>query len=190
MSFFFGGSSKSSTKQEVDQIFSAINGIEESQQAKIVTNITLSENDIHGYYKLNILDFFTEQYANVRPKCLEIILNNYNDNLTESIDVYYLHTPIRDDDLDINKLSQFANHFQFTKKTTIKNPQPYLTYCQVNEDGEVMDVDISQTTNVNLVPNRTPFMSLGALIFQLNRKSGGDVTLEMTVNLTFTIKKL
>ena len=52
MSFFFGGSSKSSTKQEVDQIFSAINGIEESQQAKIVTNITLSENDIHGYYKL------------------------------------------------------------------------------------------------------------------------------------------
>ena len=65
-----------------------------------------------------------------------------------------------------------------------------MTYCQVNEDGEVMDVDISQTTNVNLVPGRTPFMSLGALIFQLNRKSGGDVTLEMTINLTFTIKKL
>ena len=190
MSFLFGGSSKSTTKEEIDQVFSAINGIEDSQQAKFVTSFTLSDNDLHGYYKLNILDFFTEQYANVRPKSLEIVLNNYNDNITEGVDVYYLHTPIRDEDLDVNKLSQFANHFQFTKKTTIKNPQPYLTFCQLGDEGEIVDVDISQTTNVNLVPGRTPFMSLGALIFQLNRKSGGDVTIEMTVTMTYTIKKL
>jgi len=190
MSFLFGGSSKSTTKEEIDQVFQAINGIEESQQAKFVTNLTLSGNDLHGYYKLNVLDFFTDQYANVRPKNLEIVLNNYNEDMVENVDVYYLHTPIRDEDLDVTKLSQFANHFQFVKKTTIKNPQPYLTFCQVSDEGEITDVDISQTTNVNLVPGRTPFMSLGALIFQLNRRNSGDVTIEMTVTMTYTIKKL
>lgn len=189
MSFLFGGNSKRSTKQEVDQIFSAINGIEDSQQTKLVTNLTLNTNEIHGYYKINILDFFPEQYANVRPRNFEIILNNNNDNLTENVDVWYLHTPLRDNDLDVNKLSQFSNHVQFTKKTTIKNPQPYLTFCQTSEDGEILDIDISQSTNVNLIPGRSPFISLGALIFQLNRKSQGDVTIEMTINLTYSIKK-
>lgn len=189
MAFLFGGSSKRSTKQEIDQVFSAINGIEDSQQAKIVTNLTLNGNEIHGYYKMNILDFFPEQYANVRPRSFEITLNNYNETVAENVDVWYLHTPLRDDDLDVNKLSQFSNHVQFTKKTIIKNPQPYLTFCQTGENGEITDIDISQSTNVNLVPGRSPFVSLGALIFQLNRKSQGDVTIEMTITLTYTIKK-
>ncbi len=189
MSFLFGGSSKQSTKREIDQVFSAINGIEDSQQAKIVTNLTLNGNEIHGYYKLNILDFFTEQYANVRPRNLEITLNNYNESLVENIDVWYLHTPLCDSDLDISKLSQFSNHVQFTKKTIIKNPQPYLTFCQINEDGEIQDIDISQSTNVNLIPGRSPFVSLGALIIQLNRKNTGDITIEMSITLTHTIKK-
>lgn len=189
MSFLFGGNSKKSTKQEIDQIFSVINGIEDSQQAKMVTNLTLNDNEIHGYYKLNILDFFTEQYANVRPRSFDIILKNYNESLVENIDVWYLHTPLKDSDLDVNKLSQFSNRVQFTKGATIKNPQPYLTFCQISEDGEILDIDISQTTNVNLIPGRSPFVSLGALIFQLNRKSQGDVTIEMTTTLTYTLKK-
>ena len=57
------------------------------------------------------------------------------------------------------------------------------------EEGNIIDVDISQSTNVNLLPDRSPFMSLGALIFQLNRKTSGTVTLELTINLVYTIKK-
>lgn len=186
MSFLFG---KQSTKQQIDSVFSAINGIEDSQQAKFVTKLTLNSSEIYGYYKINILDFFAEQYANVRPRSFEIQLTNYNESLTESVEVWYLHTPLCDADLDLTKLSQFTNHTQFTKKTTIQNPQPYLTFCQTNEEGEIVDIDISQSTNVNLVPGRSPFISLGALIFQLNRKTEGDVTLEMTINLTYTIRK-
>lgn len=188
MSFLFGGSS-SSSKQEIDSVFSAIQGIEDSQQAKIVKTIPLANADIHAYYKMNLLEMFEPQYANVRPKSLEIIINNYNSDLVENIDVWYLHTPLRDDDLDISKLSHLSNHVQFTKKTIIKNPQPYMTYCQTDEEGNITDVDISQSTNVNLIPDRSPFMSLGALIFQLNRKTSGTITLELTINLVYTIKK-
>lgn len=189
MSFFFGSSSKQSTKQEIDQVFSAIQGIEDSQQAKIVKTITFDTTDIHAYYKLNLLEMLEPQYANVRPKALEIIINNYNSDLTETIDVWYLHTPLRDEDLDVSKLSHFSNHVQFNKKTTIKNPQPYLTYCQTNDEGDIIDVDISQSTNVNLLPDRAPFMALGALIFQLNRITSGEITLELTINLMYSIKK-
>ena len=188
MSFLFGGSS-SSSKQEIDSVFSAIQGIEDSQQAKVVKTIPLANVDIHAYYKLNLLEMFEPQYANVRPKSLEIIINNYNSDLVENVDVWYLHTPLRDDDLDVAKLSHLSNHVQFTKKTTIKNPQPYMTYCQTDEEGNITDIDISQSTNVNLLPDRSPFMSLGALIFQLNRKTSGTVTLELTINLVYTIKK-
>lgn len=190
MSFLFGGgNSKEITKNDVDQIFSVVQGIEDSQVSKIVTNLTFDDTDIHGYYKLNILDFFSKQYANIRPRNFEITVNNYNENLVENIDIYYLHTPIKDSDLDYNKLSEFSNHIQFTKKTTIKNPQPYLTFCQLNDDGEIVDVDISQTTNFNLLPDRDIFMSLGALIFQINRKTSGKITLELTINLNYSIKK-
>ena len=119
MSFLFGGSS-SSSKQEIDSVFSAIQGIEDSQQAKVVKTIPLANVDIHAYYKLNLLEMFEPQYANVRPKSLEIIINNYNSDLVENVDVWYLHTPLRDDDLDVAKLSHLSNHVQFTKKTAIK----------------------------------------------------------------------
>ena len=82
MSFLFGGSS-SSSKQEIDSVFSAIQGIEDSQQAKIVKTIPLANADIHAYYKMNLLEMFEPQYANVRPKSLEIIINNYNSDLVE-----------------------------------------------------------------------------------------------------------
>lgn len=195
MSFFFGGNKqevkedKPTMEQEVEQIFSAIQGIEEAQVAKMTNTITLEDKDIHGYYKININDFFTNLYANVRPKSLEISIVNYNDSLTENVDVYYLHTPLKDASIDTNKLSTFSNHVTFTKKAIIKNPQPYLTFCQVNENGEVVDVDISQTTNINISPDNSPFMSLGALIIQLNRTTTGNVTLEITASLTYSIKK-
>lgn len=188
MSFLFGSSS-SSSKQEIDSVFSAIQGIEESQKAKMVKTITFLSNDIHAYYKINLMEMFEPQYANVRPKALEIIINNYNPEQTENIDVWYLHTPLCDDALDVSKLSHFSNHVQFTKKTTIKNPQPYMTYCQLDDDGNITDIDISQSTNVNLIPDRSPFMALGALIFQLNRKTSAEITLEVTFNLVYTIKK-
>ena len=195
MSFLFGGSKqevkedKPTMEQEVEQILSAIQGIEDAQVAKMTTTITLDGNDIHGYYKININDFFSNLYANVRPKNLEISIVNYNDNLTQSVDAYYLHTPLKDASIDTNKLSMFSNHITFTKKAVIKNPQPYLTFCQINENGEVIDVDISQTTNINISPDNSPFMSLGALIFQLNRNTSGSVTLELTTSLTYSIKK-
>lgn len=190
MSFLFGGNSdKQSTKQDVDNILSIINGKDETEVAKIVTTITLPTTEIHGYYKINLLDFFSNVYANVRPRSFEINIQNYNTDLTDNIDVYYIHTPIPDDDLDINKLSQFTNHVQFNQKTTIKNTQPYMTYCQTDDECNITDIDISQSTNVNLIPNRSPFMALGALIFQLNRKTVGDVTLELTINLNYTMKK-
>lgn len=195
MSFFFGGNKqevkddKINMEQEVEQIFSAIQGIEDAQVAKMTTTITLEGNDIHGYYKINISDMFNNLYANIRPKNLEISIVNYNDSLTENVDVYYLHTPLKDASIDTNKLSMFSNHVTFTKKALIKNPQPYLTFCQVNENGEVIDVDISQTTNINISPDNSPFMSLGALIFQLKRNTTGNVTLELTTNLTYSIKK-
>ena len=195
MSFFFGGNKqevkddKINMEQEVEQIFSAIQGIEDAQVAKMTTTITFEGNDIHGYYKINISDMFNNLYANIRPKNLEISIVNYNDSLTENVDVYYLHTPLKDASIDTNKLSMFSNHVTFTKKALIKNPQPYLTFCQVNENGEVIDVDISQTTNINISPDNSPFMSLGALIFQLKRNTTGNVTLELTTNLTYSIKK-
>ena len=140
-----------------------------AEKTKVVKTITFDSTDIHAYYKLNLSEMLEPQYANVRPKALEITINNYNADLTENIDTWYLHTPLRDDDLDVQKLSHFSNHIQFNKKTTIKNPQPYLTYCQTNDEGDIVDIDISQSTNVNLLPDRAPFMSLGALIFQLNQ---------------------
>ena len=190
MSFLFGGTSdKPSTKQDVDNILSIISGKDETETAKFVTNITLPATEIHGYYKINLLEMLSEMYANVRPRSFEINIVNYNEQLTENVDVYYLHTPIPDDQLDVSKLSQFTNHVQFNKKTTIKNGQPYLTCCQTNEEGDILDIDVSQVTNVNLTPNRQIFMALGALIFQLNRKTDGDVTLELTINLTYSLKK-
>lgn len=190
MSFLFGGgSTQASSKQDVDNILSIINGKDETEQAKMVTNITLEATEIHGYYKLNLLDFFEDIYANVRPRNFEVNIVNYNDDLVENVDVYYLHTPIPDAELEVSKLSQFTNHIQFTKKTTIKNQQPYLTFCQLDEEDNITDIDISQTTNVNLIPSRRPFVSLGALIFQLNRKTSGNVTLELTITLNYSIKK-
>ena len=64
-----------------------------------------------------------------------------------------------------------------------------MTYCQLDDDGNITDIDISQSTNVNLIPDRSPFMALGALIFQLNRKTSAEITLEVTFNLVYTIKK-
>lgn len=190
MSFLFGGTSeKQSTKQDVDNILSIINGKDEAEIAKFVTTITLPGTEIHGYYKMNLLEMLPEMYANVRPRGFEINVVNYNEQLTENVDIYYLHTPIPDDQLDVSKLSQFTNHVQFVKKTTIKNSQPYLTCCQIDENGDILDIDVSQVTNVNITPGRQLFMALGALVFQLNRKTEGDVTLELTINLTYCSKK-
>ena len=189
MSFFFGNSSKQITKQEVDSVFQAINGKEESQQANIVNTLVLNEDEIHGYYKLNICDFFKDIYANVRPRGLEIVIKNMNPEKVESVDCWYLHTPLRDEDLDVEKLDQFSNKTQFTQSAKISNPQPYLTFCQTGEEGEIVDIDISQTTNINLLPDRMPFVSLGALIFQANRKQAGDIALEVTISLSYSIKK-
>lgn len=189
MSFFFGNNSKQTTKRDVDSVFQAINGMEDSQQGKIVNTLVLNGEEVHGYYKLNIMDFFKDVYANVRPRGLEISVKNMNKELTDSVDCWYLHTPLRDDDLDIEKLDQFSNKTQFTESATITNPQPYLTFCQTSEEGEIVDIDISQTTNINLLPDRVPFVSLGALIFQANRKQTGDIALEVTITLSYSIKK-
>ena len=96
---------------------------------------------------------------------------------------------IVDSELDLNKLSQFTNRFSFVKKFTLENKQPYLTYCDVDEDDCITRVDISQVTNVNLTPSTDAFMSLGALIFQLNRKDTGKVNIQISIDLFFSAKK-
>lgn len=185
MSFFFGGSSK----KEVDSVFEILQGKDELQQSNITTLLTFDDSEINGYYKINLLDFFQPGYANIRPKSFSVTIINLNEDKTDSISGYYIHTPIVDSELDLNKLSQFTNRFSFVKKFTLENKQPYLTYCDVDEDDCITRVDISQVTNVNLTPNTDAFMSLGALIFQLNRKDTGKVNIQISIDLFFSAKK-
>lgn len=185
MSFLFGGSSK----KEVDAVFEIMQSKDETQQSNITTLLTFEDSEINGYYKLNLCDFFQPGYANIRPKGFTIDIINLNEDKVDSVVGYYIHTPIVDSELDLNKLSQFNNRFTFTKKFTLQNNQPYLTYCQVDEDDQITSVDISQVTNVNLTPNMDAFMSLGALIFQLNRKDTGKVNIQLSINLFFSAKK-
>ena len=71
----------------------------------------------------------------------------------------------------------------------MENKQPYLTYCEIDDDDCITRVDISQVTNVNLTPSLDAFMSLGALIFQLNRKDTGKVNIQISIDLFFSSKK-
>ena len=187
MSFLgFGGSSK----KEIDTVFEILQGKEDIQKSNITTILNFENNEVYGYYKINLCDFFQPCYANIRPKSFTISILNLNDNLTETINVYYIHTPLKDDDLDLNKLSQFTNHVQFNKKVTIENKQPYLTFCQTDEKDRITNVDISQVTNVNLTfKNEDLFMSLGALIFQLTRKENGPISIQLSIDLFFNAKK-
>lgn len=185
MSFLFGGSSK----KEVDAVFEIMQGKEETQQSTISTLLTFDDSEINGYYKINLLDFFQPTYANIRPKGFTVDVVNLSEEKVNSITGYYIHTPIVDSELDLNKLSQFTNRFTFTKKFTLQNNQPYLTFCQTDEDDQITSIDISQVTNVNLTPSTDAFMSLGALIFQLNRKDTGKVDIQLSINLFFSAKK-
>lgn len=179
-----------STKKEVDTVFEILQGKEDTQKSNITTLLKFDKGDIYGYYKINLCDFFQPCYANIRPKSFTISILNLNEDQTESINVYYIHTPLKDDDLDLNKLSQFTNHMNFNKKVTIENKQPYLTYCEIDENDKITRVDISQVTNVNLTfDNSDLFMSLGALIFQLSRKSTEPVSIQLSIDLFFNLKK-
>ena len=185
MSFLFGGS----TKKEVDAVFEIMQGTEEPQQSNISTLITLDDSEIYAYYKINLLDFFQPCYMNVRPKGFTIDIVNLSEDKVESVTGYYIHTPIVDSELDLNKLSQFSNRFTFTKKTTLQSKNSFLTFCQVDDEDHITSIDISQVANVNITPSTDAFMSLGALIFQLNRKESGKVNLQVSITLFFSAKK-
>ena len=187
MSFLFGGSK--SSKKEIDAVLQTIQGNDEQETATCSTGISFCDNECYGYYKINIFEFFKDIYANVRPKSLEIKLKNASTTKIESIDVFYLHTPICDEDLEPEMLDSFTNHVQFTVSATIKNPQPYMTICQLDNEGNIIDIDLSQITNVNITPNKSNFVSLGALIFRINRIDDGDVLLNLDMNLVHTTRK-
>lgn len=187
MSFLFGGSK--SSKKEIDNVLQTIQGIDEQETTIYSTGISFCDNECYGYYKINVVEFFKDIYANIRPKSLEILLKNASTTKIESIDVYYLHTPICDDDLDTEMLDSFSNHVKFDISATIKNPQPYMTICQLDEEGNIIDIDLSQITNVNITPNKSNFISLGALIFHVNRIDDGDILLNMDMKLVHTTRK-
>lgn len=187
MSFLFGSSR--SSKKEIDEVLQTIQGSDEQETVTYSTGISFCDDECYGYYKINIVEFFKDIYANIRPKSLEFKLKNASTTKIESVDVYYLHTPICDDDLDPDMLVSFTNHVQFDVSATIKNPQPYMTVCQLDEEGNITDIDVSQITNVNITPNQSNFISLGALIFRVNRIEDGDVLLNLDMNLVYTARK-
>lgn len=181
MSFLFGKGESDST---VNTIIDAINDSKEKKEVKYTTTIEFPDNKINGYHKIFINDFFRDVMANVRPVYLKIVIKNYNPDVIDKVNCYYLHTPVPDEWLDYKKLSSFVNHYEFKKDEKIENSSPYLTYCQTDEHRDVLDIDVSQISNVNLVPYHEQLVSLGALVFQLNRKNAGKVTLEITCTLS------
>ena len=185
MSFIFG-------KKDVENIIQTINGsTDEILNLQMIKTFEFPINTINGYMKFNLLDFFDPNiYANVRPKSVRFTIKNYNVDKVKNVICYYIHTPIPDQLVDFNKISNFINRFEFNSNDLIiENNQPYLTYCQVDENEEVQSIDISQITNANLTPNNHPYLSFGALLFQLNRITSDPITLEITCDLSYTMKK-
>lgn len=188
MSFFgFGGDSKE--KQQVDKIGSIMDPKQDELTVKTVTKvIKFDDTNIFSYLRIDLADFFDPCWGNIRPRSLKIDVTNYNIDKTRDIIMSYIHTPLADRRVSDVKLCNLHVQEHFNEKMSYNVQTPYLTYCQMDENRNVVDIDMTQVTNVNVMPDRDINMSMGCIIFQLNRNTDGLCSLEVSLTLSYTFK--
>lgn len=187
MSFLFGGTSKPDTTA-INSVLDLLANPDKMLELTYTTRLEFTSSQNNMDYVINAADFFENTYGNMRPKTLEARIKNYNEKEVHAINVWYLHTPLPYDHLNYQTLSQFQVHSEFKDTLQFTNTSPYMTLCRYDQ-GNLVDIDISQITNVNITPYRSLVVSLGQLVFQLQRKTPGPVTLELTFKLKYTLKQ-
>lgn len=187
MSFLFGGTTKPNTTA-INAVIEQIDGADKLQELTYTTQLEFKTAENSKDYVINVLDFFENTYGNLRPKALEVRVKNYSEKEVSAINAWYLHTPVPKQYLNYQTMSQFQTHSEFVDTLQFSNTSPYMTLCNYDQGG-LQDIDVSQITNVNVVPYRKMFVSLGQLVFQLQRKVPGPVTLELTFKLKYTLKQ-
>ena len=187
MNFFFGG--KPSETSAIKGIIDLIDNPETVQTMDIDQQIVYTENQ---YYKgiSSVLDFtdqFKESYGNFRPKYVEITIENCTPQLTKSIDVYYLHTPILGTP-NYEEMKSFKGHTVFNESCTIINKQPYMTSYQLFPQSDLVQyAGKSQFTNFNTVyQSRTGGVCIGQLFIVPILKE--DIHDKIIFNLNIKIK--
>lgn len=186
---FFGFGSDSKEKQQVDKIGSIMDPKQDEITVKSVTKvIKFDDTVITSYQRIDLADFFDPCWGNIRPRTLKIEVTNYNVDKTHDITMSYIHTPVTDRRISEVKLCNLKVQEHFNEKLTYTVQTPYLTYCQMDEDHKVIDIDMTQVTNVNVTPDRDVNMSMGGVFFQLNRNTEGLCSLEVKYTLSCTFK--
>lgn len=175
------------SKDKISQI-SDLMAKDEVIEKSITKVISYDDTEISKYMPINIMDFFDPCFANVRPRKLTISATNLNTSIIKEATLSYIHTPLNVKDLEGLKTCNLNVQQRFEKETVYDVNTPYLTYCQTDEENNIIDTDISQITNVNLTASRAPFVSMGAIVMALNRNTTGQCSVEVTFKISYTIK--
>lgn len=181
------------TKNSLEKVNEIINETTNKQQIDLTIKtinkvIEFKDTELQKYIMIDLNDFFNPCYGNIRPKQLIINLTNYNQNIIKDCIFSYIHTP-----LTINTLNDFKRCDLTIQKKFDKNLEyiintPYITCCQTDENNNIIDIDISQITNVNLLPNRKIPLSLGSISLLLSRYTQGNCSIEISLTLKYLFK--
>lgn len=183
MSFF-----SFSSKEKIEKVSDILDTTNDCVTKTITKVIDFEEKDIEKYVPIQINDFFNPCYANIRPKTLFINITNYNQNIVKECTFSYLHTPLIKSDFKVFKRCDLSVQKKFEKTIEHVVNTPYMTCCQTDESGNVIDIDISQITNVNMIPSRSMYLSLGSVFLIANRITTGKCSMEISLTLKYIIK--